>query len=84
MFLIIFQLLKCKVIHRLLKLKKKTMHNYLEYYYDFLSQPSRALYILLKQSGSKFVAKEIDLLAGRSNQRNILNKTIIQISHKNS
>ncbi|XP_075156737.1 glutathione S-transferase theta-3-like [Haematobia irritans] len=38
------------------------MVNNLKYYFDFLSQPSRALYILLKESGTQFQAKELNLL----------------------
>ncbi|KAI8124076.1 hypothetical protein FF38_00200 [Lucilia cuprina] len=36
----------------------------LKYYFDFLSQPSRALYILLRESGTKFQANQVDLLKG--------------------
>ncbi|XP_061390392.1 glutathione S-transferase theta-3-like [Musca vetustissima] len=42
------------------------MDSTLEYYFDFLSQPSRALYILLKASGTKFEAKPINLLEDKS------------------
>ncbi|XP_037934938.1 glutathione S-transferase theta-3-like [Teleopsis dalmanni] len=35
-----------------------------KYYFDFLSQPSRALYIILKQSGTPFEENQINLLEG--------------------
>lgn len=38
----------------------------LKYYFDFLSQPSRALYILLKVSDTKFEPIHIDLLKGNN------------------
>lgn len=38
--------------------------NCLKYYFDFLSQPSRTLYILLKESGTKFEEHQLDLLKG--------------------
>ncbi|XP_061389073.1 glutathione S-transferase theta-3-like [Musca vetustissima] len=44
------------------------MDSTLEYYFDFLSQPSRALYILLKASGTKFEAKPINLLEAENLQ----------------
>ncbi|XP_058977998.1 glutathione S-transferase theta-1 isoform X2 [Musca domestica] len=44
------------------------MDTSLEYYFDFLSQPSRALYILLKASETKFEPKTINLLGGENIQ----------------
>ncbi|XP_073833060.1 glutathione S-transferase theta-3-like [Musca autumnalis] len=44
------------------------MDTSLEYYFDFPSQPSRALYILLKASGTNFEAKTVDLLTAENTQ----------------
>lgn len=41
----------------------------LKYYFDFLSQPSRALYILLKTSGTDFEPIQIDLLKGTTTKQ---------------
>lgn len=37
----------------------------LKFYYDLMSQPSRALYILLKTSKCDFESKEIRLAKGK-------------------
>ncbi|XP_013102569.1 glutathione S-transferase theta-3 [Stomoxys calcitrans] len=63
------QLLKSKVRNNnntTYKRKIIKMVNNLELYFDFISQPSRALYILLKQSGAKFEAKQINLLEAQN------------------